>query len=169
LRVGLVSEEDIRPEYELMRHSNRSAANGLITQLERAPESVRQVTDVSGFGLIGALRTICGPSIVELDSEQLPRTSNASRFIREQAWSALADANLRDSEGFAEYGSGAKGGEVAVLANDPQTSGGLLAIVTADAAVQLTSIADLGFVDIGVIGAIDEEPMVRITPGGDRT
>lgn len=165
LRMGLVSEADIASEYDAMLTSNRHAAMGLMQALSTDPGSVRTVGDVSGFGLLGALRMISGPCTVEIWSDRVPTTRNAERFLLEQTWSPLTDANLRDSNPYTEYGEGPAVNNATILLNDPQTSGGLVAIVDNRTATRLVTDDGYGFTEIGVVRSVGSKFAVTIAPG----
>ncbi|MBS0549191.1 MAG: selenide, water dikinase SelD [Proteobacteria bacterium] len=157
LKMGLVSEDEITSAYSQMTTLNREAAAALREALEAAPGSIRAVTDVSGFGLLGGLKLISGDTTVRIFSEDLPVIDNVDLFVQEQSWSALADANLRDTDPFVSYIASESDKRVTVLLNDPQTSGGLLAIVAPSAAEHLESDSANSFSDIGEVCGIDQE------------
>lgn len=163
LKMDLVTEDDIRPEYEQMVITNRRAAHALLEELEAARGSVRAVTDVSGFGLLGALGFIGGKATVQLFSDDLPMVPGALDYVREQAWSGLADANLRDSAASMSFDPGVPDGIASVLVNDPQTSGGLVALVDPETAKRLTEKDGTTFTDIGMIYDVGENFGVRIS------
>lgn len=168
LRMGLVAETDITPEYDQMLRSNQLAAEALARELRNDPQSVRAVGDVSGFGLLGALRMIGDVCNLRISPDKLPATHNAEWFMREQSWSPLADANLRDSKAYTNYEKGSAVNTAAILLNDPQTSGGLVAIVDEQAAANLLAESSYGFTEIGVVQSVGQEFGVTVTSGLDR-
>ncbi|MBZ0127775.1 MAG: selenide, water dikinase SelD [Rhodobacteraceae bacterium] len=112
------------------------------------------MTDVTGFGLAGHLLAICRASGTgaDLHLSAIPAYDGAL---------ALADAGIRSTIHTAnrqaapvEGASGAMG----ILLHDPQTAGGLLAAVAAEAADDvLAALADQGFA-AARIGAITDAP-----------
>ena len=116
-----------------MRESNRRTAELLSHVEEAVPGSVRGVTDVSGFGLLEALRQIADNARVVLNADSIPRFSQTEHFIEAQAWSGLTDANRVYSNEYTSYGGDHAVHVMPILLNDPQTSGGLLALVSPEA------------------------------------
>ena len=117
---------------------------------------VHAVTDVTGFGLFGHMREMAAASGMTMlvDMAQLPLLPGAA---------ALAEAGIATGAGgrnWDSYGAdvtlpeGFAGWRRALLC-DPQTSGGLLISVAADAAVGLVDRARrAGFGQAGVIGRV---------------
>jgi selenide, water dikinase len=136
--LGVKSEVELALEFASMRESNAGAAERLFRAQCRAPGAVRTVTDVSGFGFLDALRSISGEAEVVIESSQVPHFPLSEPLVSSQAWSGLADANLAKSIDYADYRGGAdRAGFMPALLNDPQTSGGLLAIVAPEALADL--------------------------------
>jgi selenide,water dikinase len=132
-----------------MRMLNRAAAETL-GELE---DGVHAVTDVTGFGLLGhswEMAERSGARLV-IDSGELPLYDGAL----ETAESGVrTGGDARNREHLAGRGSVAEDVAAAfeALAYDPQTSGGLLAAVTAEAAERVEG---AGFVRIG---RVDDGP-----------
>ena len=128
-----------------MRTLNRRAAEAL-SGLSEPPHAV---TDVTGFGLLGHAWEMAERSgaCLELDTRSLPLYPGAL---------STAEAGVRTG-GDARNRAHLEGKVVSVtdpameaLAYDPQTSGGLLAALPADLALD-TSLGDAGFVAVGQV------------------
>ncbi len=128
-----------------MRVTNRQATERL-KALTPAPAAV---TDVTGFGLLGHTWEIAERSAVRivLDGTRIPVYAGA-REAAEQGMRTSGDArNRRYLDGHCQIHTDE---ETAVLAFDPQTSGGLLAAVTED---QAELLSHQGFTRIGHVEA----------------
>ncbi len=132
-KLGVATEDELTEEYASMRESNESAARSLITLERNSPGAVRAVCDVSGFGFLDALRHLIGAAVVDIPADRIPHFTLSEEFVHQHCWSALADANLLASQGYTSYELAPNDGFVPALLNDPQTSGGLLAVVSAEA------------------------------------
>ncbi len=130
-----------------MRLLNRDAARAL-GSLEGGPHAV---TDVTGYGLAGHAWEMAERSAVELviDSSAVPWYDGALRAA-ESGTRTGGDARNRQYLGDRITVAVDVGPAVEALCFDPQTSGGLLAAVDADAARRL--VEDHGFADIGRAG-----------------
>lgn len=128
----LASEEDLRPVIASMMELNAAAASAL------EASTVHAVTDVTGFGLAGHLHEMLAASAcaAELDFQALPLFDHVYEYacaycrpnrafsIMDRASGYIAQGELDDEE----YDN-----HLAVIC-DPQTSGGLLAALPAEAA-----------------------------------
>jgi selenide, water dikinase len=133
-KLGVATEDELAEEYDSMRESNESAAKFLITLGRDSPGAVRAVCDVSGFGFLNALRHVAGSAVAEVVADQIPHFTLSETLVDQQCWSALADANLLASQDYTSYEQlDPSRGFVPSVLNDPQTSGGLLAVVSAEA------------------------------------
>ncbi len=134
-----------------MRTLNRAAANRLAALPDREGRpAVHAVTDVTGFGLIGHAWELAdrAQATIRIDASALPLYPGA-REAAEAGTRTGGDARNRaylDGRFTASTDPG-----IEALAIDPQTSGGLLAAVTADDARSLVADGwwDIGAVDIG--------------------
>jgi selenide,water dikinase len=131
----------------VMRTINRRAAEAL-SALDDAPHAV---TDVTGFGLLGHAWEMAERSsaTLELDAGSLPLYPGA-RAAAEAGTRTGGDARNR----FHLEGKVKSDADPALeaLAFDPQTSGGLLAAVSPDAATD-PDLAEAGFVAVGGVAA----------------
>ena len=149
LGTGIVlaggAADDKATAIAFMRRLNRQAAEAL----SALPEPPHAVTDVTGFGLLGHSWEMAERSgaCLELDSRSFPLYPGAL---------AAAEAGVRTG-GDARNRAHLEGRVTSVadpameaLAYDPQTSGGLLAALPADLALD-TSLGDAGFVAVGQV------------------
>ena len=157
VRLGLVLESQLRAEYASMRASNGVVAALLRAALCRQPGCVRYVTDVSGFGLLAALRQglARGSRAKAVLGESIPAFALTFALIEQGAWSALADDNMAGSMAYVSSDGGPLPLAQQILLNDPQTSGGLLAIVSAQAAVELLEEAAVAGAALTEVGRIE--------------
>ena len=128
-----------------MRRLNRRAAEAL----SALPEPPHAVTDVTGFGLLGHAWEMAERSgtCLELDGRSLPLYPGALATAEAGVRTGGDPRNRAHLEGKVTSSSDAS---LEALAFDPQTSGGLLAAVSADLAGD-TSLADAGFVAVGQV------------------
>lgn len=140
----------IQAALQCMRLSNRLAAQALVAHGATA------CTDVTGFGLLGHLVEMAGPSGVDaqLRLSALPLLDGAQECVAQGIVSSLQDANvrlrraLRDPQRFAAHPRYA-------LLFDPQTAGGLLASVPAARAdACIAALRGLGYPDAVAIGTV---------------
>jgi selenide,water dikinase len=123
-------------------------------------ESVRAMTDVTGFGLLGHLLEICEGSglAARIRFNAIPKLDNISRYIEKNC---IPGGTYRNWKSY-----GDKIGEITefqkmVLA-DPQTSGGLLIAVDQDANDFDEFAFRNGFVEIGLLEEISGETLIRV-------
>lgn len=152
LKKGLLSDEGYR---DMIRYT---------TQLNRVGEQlaeldgVHALTDVTGFGLLGHLLEICrGSSLAaSVEFDQLPLIAAAAGFARDgiktgasaRNWSGYGKEVVLPA-GFDEWKR--------VLLTDPQTSGGLLASCSQEAApAVLAAFHAAGFGEARAIGSLVE-------------
>ena len=167
-RLGVAGAPELGEVYDTMASSNRIAADSLsrVQQTETSEVSpIRKITDVSGFGFLHAVRQVAGNSRVKIVADAVPLGPGVADFVEAQAWSGLLDANLMESSGFTAYQPGVNGGLLQFALNDPQTSGGLLAVVSpASAGVQ--DLVDGGV--FWIVGSVEESACalgIEIVPG----
>ena len=152
-RMGLINSTDSYLEIQSMRRSNRDAAQSLQAMRQRYPEAIKSVTDVSGFGLLAGLRSAAVGYRVMIDSTHVPSFPRTLELIRLGAASPLGDGNMLAAERSVLFEVPPSGlDEIRVLLNDPQTSGGLLAVVTPEAFRDLQNFESATWVAIGEIG-----------------
>lgn len=161
-KLGVLSDAELLPEYEQMRVGNDRPAGVLRRLIDEHPGGVRGVTDVSGFGLLDALSTITGPVALELYGNAVPVYPHAIELIAKQAWSALADSNLAHTSEFTVYDDDASRSFLPIILNDPQTSGGLLAILDPAAVASLRGYFKDAFTMIGKINSTATDFSVRV-------
>ncbi|WP_092367231.1 selenide, water dikinase SelD [Cribrihabitans marinus] len=147
--AGRARGADVAAAYALMARSQGPAA--------RLLRGAHAMTDVTGFGLAGHLDGICAASScgAELDLDAVPVMAGAME---------LAEAGLRSTI-FAENRRLApelpQGGKADLLF-DPQTAGGLLAAVAAEAAPQLLRDLRAEGYDAARIGRMTARPGLRL-------
>lgn len=163
-RLQIATAFELEPVYAGMLTSNREAAltlKGCMSDIG----SVRAVTDVSGFGLLDALRSLAPGAAIRLGADRIPFWPSAPRYIAEQAWSGLSDSNALAALEFTKFCHGVDQPFLLPLLSDPQTSGGLLAIVSPAAAAELSRNERVDFAVIGSVNSVGEEgAQVEICP-----
>lgn len=113
-------------------------------------------TDVTGFGLLGHLREMCGPQGAELTLwlARLPVLDGALHCLEKGWYSSLHAENARHAE-VLHYAQSAADSPRLQLLFDPQTSGGLLAAVPAEQAQHcLTALRAAGYQAAACIGTV---------------
>ena len=95
-------------------------------------EDVHAMTDVTGFGLLGHLWEMCAGSgcAAELEWRTVPLIEGAAALV---AQGVYADGGMRNWRAVHGQVEGANTMERMILASDPQTNGGLLIAVDAQA------------------------------------
>ncbi len=151
LGTGIVlaagSDEEKANAILRMRALNRGAAEALSALLSGPPHAV---TDVTGFGLFGHGWEMAERSaaILRFDSATLPLYPGALRLAEAGTRTGGDPRNRAHLEGRVRS-SGSEA--IEAICFDPQTSGGLLASVTAEAAALLA--AEGGFTVVGEVVA----------------
>lgn len=172
LGVGVIMAADMRAESKgkwvqeavrLMLLSNSKAAK----ILERY--HVAGTTDITGFGLIGHLCDLLKnlDAGCELNLEQIPLLTGALELSDRGVRSSLYEANLRFSKEI-DTNSDVDKSSVVPLLFDPQTSGGLLAVVPEDSTKRcLEHLRDAGYEQARVVGtlvkSVDSKHRISIT------
>lgn len=125
LRRDLASDDAVAAAVRSMATPNRDAARAL------RPHAPHAVVDVTGFGLVGHLHGLARASgcAAELASAALPALPGALELLRR---GAVPGGTRRNREAAAYLDADAVDPDLALLACDAQTSGGLLAAVSAD-------------------------------------
>jgi selenide,water dikinase len=137
-----------------MQRSNSTAADVLLKHGAHA------ATDVTGFGLAGHLHEMLRASqtAARLSVKRLPLLPGALELAREGIASTMHPANIAGPAGRSTEGLTGGGATSRILLHDPQTAGGLLAAVPAEASE--ACLADLHAADYAaaaVIGTITSE------------
>lgn len=155
---GLLQPEDAAIALRSMTSLNKTGA--LLGSLE----SVKALTDVTGFGLLGHLSELCAGSglaaVIEYD--KVPVIGSVTRYLDQGCIPGGTNRN------WASYGM--KIGPVTerqkqVLA-DPQTSGGLLVAVSPEGAAAFEQLMREQGYDLQAIGHLeaqqDDAPLIRV-------
>ena len=125
IKRGLASAALAKKAVALMSRLNRVGADLAEQRL------VRAATDVTGFGLLGHLASLCRASGVaaEIDVKKVPVISREIRTLVERGCiPGGSRQNLETARPLLRHGGDVNAGQLAVLA-DAQTSGGLLLCV----------------------------------------
>ena len=119
-------------------------------QAARLLASASAMTDVTGFGLVGHLATICKESHVgaELWTDAVPLMPGALDLAEDGFRSSLFTENTR---GFSERPANPRSD----LMFDPQTGGGLLAAIDEDTARLISKLRNKGY-EAAVIGQVTD-------------
>jgi selenide,water dikinase len=113
-------------------------------------------TDVTGFGLVGHLLEMLDASrtAAEFDLKAVPVMDGVDAVLREGIFSSLQPQNLSARRAIANPGAAEAAPRFPVLF-DPQTAGGLLASVPAEAAEAcVAELRRLGYHEAALIGAV---------------
>jgi len=145
LKLGVVAETDVQDAYDLMRWSNRTVAMTCREIRATATTSVRSVTDVSGFGFLDAVRIVTQGARVVIASGAIPVLDTARSLLGTGSVSPLGDQNMLASDPYTTYENLAPEEEATfrLLLNDPQTSGGLLVVMSPSGVEALLEVTDL--------------------------
>jgi selenide,water dikinase len=157
-RRGLTSDVDLQAAVDSMRGLNRAAAEVLVDH------GVRGGTDVTGFGLLGhglEMSRASGTRFV-FDAAALPALDGALELARAGVETGGATYNRRFVAPTLSVADGI-GEAVVTLAQDPQTSGGLLAAVPADHASTIASALRDAGVPSWMIGRVESSETAGIT------
>jgi len=149
-RQGLTSDEELAAAVDQMRVLNRAASEVLVAN------GVAAATDVTGFGLLGHALEMARASEARLafDARSLPVLPGALELARAGVETGGAAHNRRFVAPSLVLGPVAP--EAAVIAHDPQTSGGLLAAIPPERVAAVDhELAAVG-VDRWWIGRVEE-------------
>ncbi len=155
-RQGRTKANDLAGAVDQMRALNRAAAEVLVDA------GVRGATDVTGFGLLGhglEMARASGTRFV-FDAAALPALDGALDLARAGVETTGAGHNRRYVMPVLTLGLDVPR-ELVALADDPQTSGGLLAAVDRASLVDVRRALDAAGVEHWVIGRAE----ARDTPG----
>lgn len=157
LLAGLMQSKargkDVQAALKIMRQSNRVAANALFKH------SVKAVTDITGFGLLGHMHRLLLPfgagALLTLNT--VPLFEGALELAEQGVASTL----LKQNQKVLSHASGgdALSDEWKNLLCDPQTSGGLLGVVPAEQIdAVLAELLASGCELASVVGTIIDKP-----------
>jgi selenide,water dikinase len=128
----------------------------------------RAGTDVTGFGLLGHLGSLCRASDVgaELEAGQIPALAPVVlKLIAQGCVPGGTRENLQTAEAFTEFADEVSPARRLLLA-DAQTSGGLLLCVRPGRLADVTALLRRERVGAAVIGRVTRarEPLIRVRP-----
>ncbi|MSR81644.1 MAG: selenide, water dikinase SelD [Candidatus Latescibacteria bacterium] len=153
-RLGAIAEA-----LKIMTTLNRAAAE-VICQFD-----THALTDVTGFGLLGHLRNMVAASKVSASIyfERVPVLDAARVYVKEGGAPGGTYANHRFLADWVSYAPDLDQDEELLLC-DAQTSGGLLAAVSAaQAEGAVKALHEAGVAHAAVIGSISDDPPGRIS------
>lgn len=154
----------MREAIRVMTTLNRGAAEVF------AGFEVHALTDVTGFGLLGHLRNMTAASRVtaQIWLDRVPVLAAARQYAAAGIAPGGTRANWRFLADWVDYASGISR-EEQLLLSDAQTSGGLLAAVSADQADEVVhALSAAGTLAAAVIGKIDAPGDGRIDVKANR-
>jgi selenide,water dikinase len=143
-KMGVIEPGHIDASIETMCTLNKLGAE--IAKLE----GVTALTDVTGFGLLGHLGEICDGSAISatIQYSRVPRLPNVEHYLKQDC---IPGGNINN---FKSYGHtlGEMSDEQRGILCDPQTSGGLLAIVRKSAAADFLALTGKAGLHLKPIG-----------------
>jgi len=130
---GVVVEEDFNEAVKIM-----SQLNSIGKEFGKLPY-VTAMTDVTGFGLLGHLLEVCEGSNLsaEVEYAKVPLLKNIEHYVSKFIY---PDNTMRNWQSYEKHVEGI-GSESLLTLCDPQTSGGLLVCVEANAAIDFEKVA----------------------------
>jgi selenide,water dikinase len=156
-RSGLTSDDDLDAAVESMRRLNRVASEVLVEH------GVRGATDVTGFGLLGHGLEMARASGTRFafEAAALPALDGALDLARAGVETGGAAHNRRFVASALAVNPGVDE-SVVTLAHDPQTSGGLLAAVPSDHAIDVVGDLHAAGIDAWQIGLVEAAPAAGV-------
>lgn len=160
LGLGIITTAAKRDEDD---HDAISEAIAVMTKLNRDASmimvgaNVAALTDVTGFGLLGHLRGMAAASGVSAQvwADLVPILAAARDYVQKGIAPGGSHANLRFLSNWVDYDSDVTENERLLLC-DAQTSGGLLAALSGDRAVQVVQeLRSTGAYAAALIGSIE--------------
>jgi selenide,water dikinase len=144
-------------------HRQLGMLNSVGYELGKIP-GVHALTDVTGFGLMGHLIEMAEGSGLgaELYYSKVPILSSVPAYLSERI---VPDATYRNWNAYQKkvaFGAGVNVMEAFTVLPDPQTNGGLLIAVSADALEQVLSLLQSAGIHCC------NEPIGRITAAGEK-
>lgn len=127
---------------------------------------IHACTDITGFGILGHLKEMLGPSGIEIEISygELPLYPNALDMYRKGETTGSNDGN-RKMVGALLRLEGSLTAAREELLFDPQTSGGLvLSVAESDAEALLTDLGQAGVESASLIGRVlaSDKPLLRV-------
>jgi selenide, water dikinase len=155
---GQDSQGAIGEALRCMKTLNRDACDGMLAI------GVHAATDVTGFGLLGHLRSLASASAcaAEVWRSAVPVLPSAERYVRDGIAPGGTHANWRFLNDWVRYGQGLDKPDQLLLC-DAQTSGGLLIALPSERAAVLASELSRRGTSAAIIGRIVDGPPGRIT------
>ena len=152
---GVLQEHDMQAVRRVMLELNDIGAE------LSAVESVRSMTDVTGFGLLGHLIEMCEASGVsaEVHFDSVPRLEGLSRYIQQ---GCIPGGTSRNFESYGQKVAGMTDEQRDILC-DPQTSGGLLVSVNPSGREAFLEVAKQRGLRVKAFGRLVEERATRVT------
>lgn len=121
-----------------MEETNQKAAEWLAAL---PADSIAGVTDITGYGLLGALTAVTKGMGWTVRMARLSTYQGVDAMLKEQVVSGLGDANWRDFGGDVKFDPNIPSSSAAAtVVADPQTSGSLLAVVSQDLAKRFLAV-----------------------------
>jgi len=161
LKRDLLTEADLAPAVAAMTTLNAGAARAMLA----AGGGVHAATDVTGFGLLGHLRTLLEASgaAAEVRAAAVPVLPGARAAAERGAIPGGTERNLASLADAVTFGAGV-GQTDRVLLADAQTSGGLLIAVAPERVDALVAaLTREGTPAAAVIGRVVAGPAGRVT------
>ena len=168
LGVGVFSaalkQERLAPEDYATMVASTTQLNRVGPALAELP-GVHAMTDVTGFGLLGHLLEMCRGSGLRalVRAGDVPLLPGAARLAQDGVGTGAARRNWASYGADVQLGAGLEPWWQGMLC-DPQTSGGLLVAVAADAAAEaLSLVRSSGYGRAAVVGSLtDGAPSVAV-------
>jgi selenide, water dikinase len=166
IKQGTAKQSWIDAATRSMTTLNKAAAEVVVaSQRSSSQRAIHSLTDVTGFGLIGHAREMALASHVSLrfHMNQIPLLEGALDCIR----AGNIPGGLKNNRDFAECVVGYEAGipeELKTILFDPQTAGGLLIAVAAEASAGLIRNLSAAGVPAAEIGEVLEQtkPLIAI-------
>jgi selenide,water dikinase len=151
---GVLQEHDTQAVRRVMLELNDIGAEF------SAVESVRSMTDVTGFGLLGHLIEMCEASGVsaEVHFDSVPRLEGLSPYIQQRC---IPGGTSRNFESYGHKVAGMTDEQRHVLC-DPQTSGGLLVSVNPAGRDAFLEVTERRGLRVKAFGRLVEERTTRV-------
>ena len=141
LGIGILTTAEkkqlLKPEHQSLASQEMCRLNTIGVELA-TQNSVHAMTDVTGFGLLGHLSEICQGSELrsELNWQAIPKLQGVMDYV---ALGAVPGGSMRNFQSYGHHIVGLDD-EKQTLLCDPQTSGGLLISVAADAQDEIANL-----------------------------
>jgi len=168
LGIGILTtaqkHKKLRPEHSDIAADLMCQMNTIGSKMSRL-SGVNAITDVTGFGLAGHLLEVCEGSGVDavIDIDKVPRIPQADHYLDLGCVPGGTDRN------WASYGDriGPLSERAKQVICDPQTSGGLLLSVSAEAVEEVQALAASEGIELHSFGqlvaATEHAPRLQIT------